>query len=176
MPSFEVAYAAAAMSCATVAAIWDVKSRRIPNMLTVPCFLGGLLLHYCAQGWAGLGSAAAAGAIAFVLFLLFFLAGGMGGGDVKLMAAIGSLVGLHLVANVMVATALVGGVLAVAAAMSRGQVGSMLRNVAVIAGHHVEHGLTPHPSLHVRNAATVRLPYGVAIAAGVLLGCWHVWA
>jgi prepilin peptidase CpaA len=175
MPSYEVLFAASAMTVATVAAIWDVKTRRIPNKLTVPCFMAGLLLHYFTQGWSGLGNSAAAGAIAFVIFLLFFLAGGMGGGDVKLIAAVGALVGTHLLPNVLIATALVGGVLAIGTALFRGQMGSTLRNVVAIAGHHAENGLTPHPSLHVRNTETVRLPYGVAIAAGVLVGCWHVW-
>jgi prepilin peptidase CpaA len=176
MPSFEVLYAASALTVATVAAVWDVKTRRIPNLLTVPCFLAGLLLHYFTQGFSGLGNAAAAGGIAFVIFLLFFLAGGMGGGDVKLIAAVGALVGTHLLPYVLISTALIGGVLAIGTAMARGQVGATLRNVVAIAGHHAEKGLTPHPSLHVRNTATVRLPYGVAIAAGVLVGCWHVWA
>jgi prepilin peptidase CpaA len=175
MPSFEVLYAASALTCATVAAVWDVKTRRIPNLLTVPCFLAALLLHYFCQGFGGLGNAAAAGAIAFVIFLLFFLAGGMGGGDVKLIAAVGALVGTHLLPYVLISTALIGGVLAIGTALVRGQMTNTLRNVVAIAGHHAEKGLAPHPELHVRNSSTIRLPYGVAIAAGVLVGCWHVW-
>jgi len=176
MPSYQVLYAASALTVATVAAVWDVKTRKIPNVLTVPCFLAGLLLHYYFQGFAGLGNSAAAGAIAFVIFFLFFLAGGMGGGDVKLVAAVGALVGTHLLPQVLVSTALVGGVLAIGTAVMRGQLGGMLRNVVAIASHHADKGLTPHPELHVRNQATIRLPYGVAIAAGVLIGCWQVWA
>jgi prepilin peptidase CpaA len=176
MANFEVLFAASALTCATVAACCDVKTRKIPNKLTVPCFLAGLLLHYYTQGFAGLGNSLAAAAIAFVIFLMFFLAGGMGGGDVKLIAAIGAITGLHLLPGVLVATALIGGVMAIAMVMTRGQMGTTLRNVVSIAGHHAEHGLAPHPTLHVRNSSTLRLPYGVAIAAGVLVGCWQVWA
>jgi prepilin peptidase CpaA len=176
MASYEVLFAASALTCATVAACFDVKTRRIPNKLSVPCLMAGLLLHYFAQGWAGLGSSLAAAAIAFGIFLLFFLAGGMGGGDVKLIAAVGALAGLHMLPGILVATALIGGALAIGMVMMRGQMGVTLRNMASIAGHHAEHGLSPHPTLHVRNEATLRLPYGVAIAAGVLVGCWQVFA
>lgn len=176
MASNEVLFAASALTCATVAACCDVKTRKIPNKLTVPCFMAGLLIHYYAQGWAGLGNSLAAATIAFIIFLMFFLAGGMGGGDVKLIGAVGAIVGLHLLPQILIATALIGGGLAIGMVMLRGQMGATLRNMASIAGHHAEHGLSPHPTLHVRNDSTLRLPYGVAIAAGVLVGCWQVWA
>ena len=50
--------------------------------------------------------------------------------------------------------------------MMRGRLKQTLSNVAALASHHKEEGLKPHPDLHVMNANNLRLPYGVAIAAG----------
>src|ERR1700743_2106458 len=84
-------YATAALTCATVASVSDIRERKIPNWLTGPALLTGLVLHLCLDGLHGLGASALAAAIAGGIFLLFYIAGGMGAGDVKLMAALGAL-------------------------------------------------------------------------------------
>jgi prepilin peptidase CpaA len=162
----EFVYPAAASVIALIAAGFDVKSRRIPNFITGPAILAGLLLHASYEGWHGLFSSLAAGLICGVIFLIFYLAGGMGAGDVKLITAVGCLAGLSNSASVLVITALAGGVMAICFALSRGQLKSTLFNVAKLATHHKDQGLTPHPEINVRNASTLRLPYGLAIAAG----------
>jgi prepilin peptidase CpaA len=53
--------------------------------------------------------------------------------------------------------------------MMRGQLLHTLGNVATLAKHHRAAGLTPHPEINVKNTSTLRLPYGVAIAAGCML-------
>lgn len=165
----ELVYPGAATLTALLGAGFDVKWRRIPNLLTGPAFLFGLLLHLGLDGWRGLLTALAAGLISMAVFLIFYLAGGMGAGDVKLMAATGCLAGLPNVASLLVLTALAGGVMAVALALRRGRLMQTLKNVAALTAHHNEAGLTPHPELNVENAAMLRLPYGLAIAAGCSL-------
>src|SRR5579875_2540028 len=162
----QTTYLLAACACAAVSAVFDVRSRRIPNVITGPAVLAGLLLHGVVDSWHGLLSALAAGAICFAVFLVFHIAGGMGAGDVKLMAAVGCLAGLPHVTFLLVFTALAGGVMGVALAILRGRLRETLFNLGSLMSHHKEAGLVPHPELNVRNGATLRLPYGVAIAAG----------
>jgi prepilin peptidase CpaA len=66
-------------------------------------------------------------------------------------------------------TALAGGVMAVGLAVARGRLQETLANVGAIASHHTHEGLQPHPDLNLKNAATLRLPYALAIAGGSML-------
>lgn len=165
----ELVYAAAALLCAGIGATYDVKSRRVPNLLTGPSILFALLLHFGLGGWRDLGTAAAAGLICGVIFLIFYLAGGMGAGDVKLIAAVGCLVGLPQVAPLLIMTALSGGVLAIALVIYRRRVKDTFANIGSLVLHHRLEGLTPHPALNVANSEMLRLPYALAIAAGTAL-------
>jgi prepilin peptidase CpaA len=76
------------------ATIEDLWRRRISNWTVLAGFAGGLVAQVSSWGWrsGGLGWLAGA-AVGFAVFLVFFLAGGMGGGDIKLLAALGSCVG-----------------------------------------------------------------------------------
>jgi prepilin peptidase CpaA len=154
--------------CASVAAAIDLRTRRIPNILTAPAFALGLLLHFAAGGWKGMGLAGMAGIAGGVVFLFFFLAGGMGAGDVKLMAAVSAIAGPSHVIELLLTTAIAGGVLALGIAAARGRLRATLGNVGTLIGHHGSMGLMPHPDLNVQTPGTLRLPYGIAIAAG----CW----
>lgn len=165
----ELLYSTAACALCVVGAGFDIRDRRIPNLLTLPGILAGLLLHLFTAGWHGLGSSAAAGLIAFVIFLLFWLAGGMGAGDVKLMAAVACMTGMTHVVWLLLCTALAGGVMAIVLALWRGQLRETILNVGAIAVHHRYEGLKPHPELNVGNARTLRLPYAVSIAAGAAI-------
>ena len=162
----EFVYPAAATIVALFGAAFDIKSRRIPNFITGPAILIGLLLHLSLDGWRGLLTSLAAGLICGAVFLIFYLAGGMGAGDVKLITAVGCIAGLSNAGYLLVLTSLAGGVMGVVFAMMRGRLKETLLNVGAIASHHKEEGLKPHPDLNVMNTSTLRLPYGVAIAAG----------
>lgn len=170
----QLIYLAAAMIVAFIGGGSDLRSRRIPNRLTGPAILAGLVLHLSLGGPMQLGSSALAGIIAGSVFLLFFLAGGMGAGDVKLMTAVGCLAGLDHLVELLVAIAIIGGVMGFALALYRRQLRATLLNVLALFYHHSEQGLTTHPELNVRNVATLRLPYAVPIAAGCLLTFWNV--
>lgn len=160
-------FAALALLCAGVGAAFDIRSRRIPNFLTLPGIALGLLLHLALGGWRQMGLAALAGVICGVIFLLFWLAGGMGAGDVKLITAVGGMAGMPMVPNLLILTALAGGVMAVGLALWQRRLKETVLNLGAIAMHHRYEGLSPHPQLNVANAGTLRLPYAVAIAVGV---------
>jgi len=165
----DMMYPAAATLCAIVGSIFDVKSRRIPNFVTGPAILLGLAMHLAIGGWAQFFSALAAGLICGIAFLIFYLAGGMGAGDVKLMMAVGCIAGLSHVAYLLVLTAISGGFMALGLALIRGRLRQTFTNVAVLTNHHTHEGLRPHPELNVLNAQTLRLPYALAIAGGSIL-------
>ncbi len=164
--SKEIVYLTAAALVSLLGAMTDVRTRRIPNVLTGPAILFGFLLHFYFDSWNGLFHSFLAALICGSIFVIFFLAGGMGAGDVKLITAAGSLAGLMYSPSVLVLTAIAGGLMALGFALMRGQLKQTLLNVSALASHHREEGLTPHPDLNVTNVSTLRLPYGLAIAAG----------
>jgi prepilin peptidase CpaA len=165
----EFAYATCALLCAIVGAVYDVAVRRIPNAFTLPAIVFGLLLHFTLGGWRQLGTAAAAGLFCGLIFLLFHLAGGMGGGDVKLITAVGCYAGLSLIGPLLILTSLAGGVMAVGLALYHRRLKETLVNMCVLAVHHGTVGLAPHPEFDIGNGQTLRLPYALAIAVGSAL-------
>jgi prepilin peptidase CpaA len=92
---------AAVAAFTLTAAVWDFRTKRIPNWLTVPSFLAALVYHGVVGamqgGWSGFGSAlltAIAGfGVGFGILLVLWLIGGGGAGDVKLMGALGAWMG-----------------------------------------------------------------------------------
>jgi prepilin peptidase CpaA len=136
----------------------------------------GLMLHWIAGGWHGLADAALAGLIAGVIFLIFFLVGGMGGGDVKLMAAVGCLSGLSHLGLIVIATAIAGGVFAIAVSLAHGCLRETLHNSVTVLLHHGRRGLEPHPDLNLSNPRALRLPFALPVAAGCLFTvCALAW-
>ncbi len=91
----------------TVAAsVWDLRTRKIPNKLTVTGFVLGLLYQIAFHGVAGLREAGLGFAVGFGFFFLLWILGSGGGGDVKLMAALGVALGPKLTIMVIVAATL----------------------------------------------------------------------
>jgi prepilin peptidase CpaA len=87
-----------------VAAVWDLREKRIPNKLTLPMFFAGWIYQIAFHGWAGVLDGLAGFGIGFgVLFVLWFIGGG-GGGDVKLMGAMAVWMGYRLTLLVLVSS------------------------------------------------------------------------
>ena len=97
---------------ATAAVFTDTKKGIIPNRLTIPAMVLGLIVNAGLSGMAGLGIAAQGMAVALGLMLLPFVLGGMGAGDVKLLIALGAWLGPGLVAWTFIYAALLGGAVA----------------------------------------------------------------
>ncbi len=162
----EFVYAACTLFCAMVGAVYDVITHKIPNAFTLPAMLFALALHFAFGGWRQLLAAIAGGLCCGALFLLFYIAGGMGAGDVKLITAAGCCAGISLVAPLLILTSLAGGVMAIGLAMYRRRLKKTLLNLWALVLHHRTAGLAPHPEFNVDNAQALRLPYALAIAAG----------
>jgi prepilin peptidase CpaA len=147
-----------------LAALVDARTRRIPNAVTVPMSALGLSFGALGTGDATLGASAAGFVLGLLLMLPGHALGATGAGDVKLMAAVGALVGPADVVYAFLWTALAGGMLAVVVALSRGRLSATLagtgRLLMAPAGAKETIGAT---------AATSRFAYGPAIAIGSLV-------
>jgi prepilin peptidase CpaA len=153
---------------AVFAAVSDVRERRIPNRLTYPAMVVGLGLQTVLHGWRGLLLSLGGGLLFGGFFMVFYLVRAMGAGDVKLAAALGCLIGGAESWRVMFATAVAGGALSVVFMVATGRIVETLRNTLWVVGFHAQHGLQTHPTVNLDNPGAVRMPYGLAFAAGTL--------
>jgi prepilin peptidase CpaA len=165
-----------ALALAITAAAIDVEQRRIPNWLTYPGIILGVVLRGLLMGWDGIASALAGCVLAGGIFLLFYVVRAMGAGDVKLAAAIGSLLGPVDAVAMLLATAICGGVLAIGYAVYRQRVRATFMNVGAALQFHAGAGLRIHPKLNLDNPVALRMPYGLAIAAGTLYVFLATWS
>ena len=154
-----------------IAALCDLKSRRIPNVLTVPAIVMGLSAHTIHSGWSGLAFSLWGLMLGGGLFLLFHLIGAMGAGDVKLMGGIGALLGLAPMVPVLILTGIIGGFMAMGKIAIWYARRYAARRAALKTGTLAEHigdeisGFRPGESPPLKQT----IPYGVAIAAGTLI-------
>lgn len=155
------------------AVVTDLGRGRIPNLLTYPAAAAGLALAAVVGGAGALGGAAAGAAVGFFAFFAIFMFGGVKGGDVKLMAAIGALVGWPQVLGAMFHGVLVGGFLSLAVMIWHGTLLRSVRNVLVTAATTVLPGFERVP-LDPANSRGV--PYGVALALGTAWSLVEGWS
>ncbi len=155
-----------------VLATWaDVHTRRIPNLLTAPAFLLGLLAHFWLGGLAGGTSALLGGIIAGALLLPGWMVGWMGAGDVKLMAAVGVWVGTIEGSLFAVLFSLIaGGFLSAAVAMRRGIFARTLKNAALLLPRTAAGASRSGPP---PQTSGVYVPKGVAFLIGSLFALWR---
>ena len=123
-------------------------------------------------GLHGLALSAAGWAIGIALFLPMFLLRGMGGGDVKLLGAVGAWLGPLGALYAGLYSVLAGGVLALIVGIVRGYLGKAFKNLWGLVAFWRTAGIQPLPGLTIEDAAGPRLAYGVAIAAGTLAVVW----
>jgi prepilin peptidase CpaA len=162
----------AALAVALAACGTDLRTRRIPNVLTLGAAGGACVYHLAVGGWGGLGGALAGWGVGLVMFLPLFALRGMGGGDVKLLAALGAWLGPGQTVWLGLFTALAGGPLAVIVALSRGYLGRALSNVWGLLMFWRVAGVQPHPTLTLDSPGAPRLPYAVPIATGLVVTLW----
>lgn len=141
----------------------DVTRRKIANWIPCSAFAAGLILQTIQGGWRGAGAALAGTAAGAGVFLIFYLMGGMGGGDVKLMAGFGAVLGVQRLLEAALWTAGCGGLMA-ALVIVAGYIRNIWssRNSAKVetAGAGTE---------SKRKLKADSIPYAPAIAAGVWL-------
>jgi len=151
------------------AAVFDLLTRRIPNWLNLTALMLGLGLNLFLYQTFGLWQSLSGLGLAFLVYFPLYLVRGVGAGDVKLMAAVGAIVGPRNWLTIFVLGALVGGVLAVALLLTRGRLLRTLRNVGVIVNEllHLRPPYARHEELDISKGVT--LPHGASVALGSLL-------
>jgi prepilin peptidase CpaA len=155
-----------------VGAIYDVRTHRIPNALTFGSAALGVALQVYTSGLPGLWFAASGWCVGLALLLPLFLLRGLGGGDIKLLGAVGAFLGVGGVWWATCFTVLAGALLALAVATTNRYIGTALRNVWAMFGFWRAVGIQPFPGLTLSDASAPRLPYGIAIAVGTLVAVW----
>jgi prepilin peptidase CpaA len=155
---------------ATIATLEDLRTRRIPNLVTLPALLLAIVIHLVAGGPSGALTALGAGLLVAAVLLPGWLMGFMGAGDVKLMAAIAAWLGspgrgLYAVLFSLVA----GGILSIVVALRRGILLRTLRSAALlvprVAAGALGSGSPPETT-------GVRIPKALAFLAGSLFALW----
>src|SRR5690349_16188230 len=157
------------------AAIFDIRSRRIPNWLTLSGILLGLGLNallaypYSLEGlkYSGLGML-----FAFAVYFVLYLIHAMGAGDVKLMAAVGAILASPSGwFRLFIVTALIGGLFAVVLLLAKGRVRKTFWNVAYLVNElgHARAPYMTHEELDVKSPKAVTLPHGFTVAVSCLI-------
>lgn len=157
----------AALSLVLIAACWtDLRARRIPNILVAGATVAGVAMAIVQRGWlAGLEHAGAGFATGLAIWLPFFAFGMLGAGDVKLFAAAATFLGAKSALEGALYAALYGGVLAAIFMVATSGWNAALFRI----------GGAAHDPMLLRQDTTAhrrRMPYALAIAAGVLTAFW----
>ena len=139
---------------AIAASAEDLWRRRVSNVITAGAFVAGLATRSWLFGLDGAWSALLGGVYGFVVFLIFYLLGGMGGGDIKLMAALGTIVGDEKIWLAAILTGILGALMA----------------VLYLAGRKAWEWVRPVPQKDMSvPARKAYIPYAPAISLGMLL-------
>jgi prepilin peptidase CpaA len=153
------------------AAVFDVLYRRIPNWLTVTGALLGIAMNtLIGPPQAGLVFSLVGLAVAFGIYAALYALRAMGAGDVKLMAAIGALVGWERWFGIFFVTALIGGVMAIILVVARGRLKKTFFNVSFILSE-MKSGRPAYlknEELDVKNKKALGLPHGAVIAVSTV--------
>jgi prepilin peptidase CpaA len=164
--------AAAALVLVSVASITDLRSRRVPNVLTLTAPVLAFAYHGFSYGWPGLVMSLGGWVVGLLLFLPLFALRGIGGGDVKLLAAVGAWLGPMPTVWVALFTALAGGLLAIVVSAYHGYTRQAFTNVWGLLSYWRVMGIRPHPAMMLESSKSPRLPYAVPMAAGLGLALW----
>ncbi|HEX5886416.1 MAG TPA: prepilin peptidase [Pyrinomonadaceae bacterium] len=145
----------------------DVRYRRIPNPYVLATLISGLTLNLVMGGLQGGLNSIGGCVLAFILMFILHVFGAMGAGDVKLFAAIGSVIGVQLVLPTFVVVVLTGGLLALVTTLRSGVFRTtMFRVLQILVG------LLPGwqmPKFSVPADRRLTIPYGAAITIGAII-------
>ena len=152
---------------AVVVTYFDVRYRRIPNLVVLATLVAGLVINIALGSWHGAIVSVQGFGLAFVPMLLLHLFGAMGAGDVKLAGAVGAVLGVSLVPSALLVIVMLGAALAIYSMIRSRTVFATLHGVlrifvGIIPGWEMPRFALPKDRKHT-------IPYGVAIMMGSLI-------
>ena len=148
------------------AVIYDMRSHRLPNCYLLVGFTIALVFQAWTAGWAGVMDGGAGLLIGFAMFLPFYALGGMAAGDVKLMAVVGSFLGVFGAPWAGAYSLMAGSVLGVLYLLYKGHFGKFVVRYLAMAN------TRSHIAAEEHEASRHRFPYAIAIATGTLLSLY----
>ena len=163
---------AAVIALGFAATAIDLRTRRIPNALTLGAAAAAVVCLGVVGGWRAMVWSAAGWTVGLLIFLPLFLLRGLGAGDVKLLAAFGAWLGPSGAWWVAVYGAIAGGVIAVPWLLMRGALTRTLGNIWALLVFWRLVGPRAHPGLTLDSPHAMRLPYALPLALGALATLW----
>jgi prepilin peptidase CpaA len=164
-----------AVALAVIAGWTDWRSRKIPNWLTVPGFFLGIAANVLANGWAGLKTSLLGAGLGLLLLLPFVFLRSLGAGDLKLAGALGAFVGWEVLANLLMGSVLVAGIMALGLVIYKRRFKETVRNIGRLLGSMFLFRM-PGAEVSLDNPQSLKVPYGVALALTTLLfGIGKMW-
>ena len=157
-----------------IAAVTDVWKFKVHNLLTLPLLASGLVYHGIANGAEGLAGSALGVLCGFAIMLVFYLMGGMGAGDVKLMAGVGAWLGMPLTFVVFLASALAAGVYAIVLVVAYGRFRETWVNLKILCHRLAAIGRHLGAEDHIEATAgrddrrTRLIPFGAMVAVAII--------
>jgi prepilin peptidase CpaA len=170
MEQMPLALKVALISLVISAGFYDLRTRKIPNWLTLSGLVLGLGLNTLVLHGHGVVIALLGLGLSLLIYVPLYIVRGMGAGDVKLMAAVGSIAGPHNWLIIFLVTALLGGLVAFALVFFKRRIHETLSNLSTILWE-LARGKAPFhkdPSLDMRSPRSLGLPHGTIIALGCL--------
>ena len=159
---------AGALLLAILAGWTDLRSRRIPNWLTVSGAAVGVVANTVLGGWAGLKTSLLGLVLGLGLLLPLVLLRSLGAGDWKLAGALGAFTGPTVLIDLLIGSVFVAGLMALALVIYKGRMRQTLRNIGHILVSLVTFQL-PGTRVSLDNPDSLKVPYGVALALTVVL-------
>ena len=159
---------AGALLLAILAGWTDLRSRRIPNWLTVSGAAVGVVANTVLGGWAGLKTSLLGLVLGLGLLLPLVLLRSLGAGDWKLSGALGAFTGPTVLIDLLIGSVFVAGLMALALVIYKGRMRQTLRNIGHILVSLVTFQL-PGTRVSLDNPDSLKVPYGVALALTVVL-------
>jgi len=159
---------AGALLLAILAGWTDLRSRRIPNWLTVSGAAVGVVANTVLGGWAGLKTSLLGLVLGLGLLLPLVLLRSLGAGDWKLSGALGAFTGPTVLIDLLIGSVFVAGLMALALVIYKGRMRQTLRNIGHILVSLVTFQL-PGSRVSLDNPDSLKVPYGVALALTVVL-------
>ncbi len=164
-----------AVAFAVAAGISDLRSRRIPNWLTIPGLLVGIATNGATNGWSGVKTSLLGAGLGLLVLLPFVVIRSLGAGDWKLAGALGAFVGPAVLVDLLMVSVFVAGVMALALVIYKRRVLETLRNIGRLLASMVTFRM-PGPEVSPDNPHSLKIPYGVALAlTTVLFGIARLW-
>jgi prepilin peptidase CpaA len=161
-----------ALAVGCVACFTDVRSRRIPNALTFGAAAAAVIFHTLAPQGTGLMSALGGWFVGVLIMFVPFALRGLGGGDVKLIGALGAWLGPATALWLGLYAGVAGFVMALVVALYSGYLRKALSNIWFLLQHWTVNGVRPLDDVSLEGSNGPRLAYALPIFAGLVMAIW----